>query len=353
MLIFSLVLLSLAVPVVTATQEGHTVRPLHGPGYEHLDCSACLSVSRALFGRLNTTLSENPSSFLSSHRLNSENQLKRLPYRNSELLVAEVMDDFCRSYLNDERSLRLHPKSKVRLYHQQVWKDSTLGVRPSLREDELYPEGEHNPDWDVYVELRRYPIATAYSPKDQEALHGMEMLAATPTMCAMLVEDFEEEIESLVKLAHNLSDIDYGLCGLPLAKAAGISAAAEVEKVRAAIQPITNICARTEVLREAAHRDQLRWSQYMRREARRKAKLAEEMALKKDTEESDKTGHENQADVSSDYGESPGDKASASSADLVNAQATNSHSDPAASAEGVEGAAAGSMAQGEVDGGDL
>jgi hypothetical protein len=261
-----------AAAAAAAVAGGSSLRPLHGPGYEHLDCSACLTVGRALFGRLNATLQENPSTYLASHRLNRANQLKRRAYRNSELLVTEVMDNFCRSYQNDERTLRLHPKSKVRLYHQQVWKDATLAVRPSLREDEVYPAGAHEPKWDDYVELRRYEIAKVYSPKDQEALHGMEMLAATPTMCATLVEEFEDEIEELVKVAHSLSDIEYGLCGLPLADGEDTAAAAEV---RAAIQPITNICSQTEVLRAAAHQDQLRWSQYMRREERRKAKLAE------------------------------------------------------------------------------
>lgn len=263
------------------------MRPLHGPGYEHLDCSACLTVSRALFERLNGTLSENPSTYLASHRLNRANQLKRLPYRNSELLVTEVMDNFCRSYQNDERTLRLHPKSKVRLYHQQAWRDAKLAVRPSLREEETFPDGAHDPEWDDYVPLRRYQIAKVYSPKDQEALQGLAMLGATPAMCATLVEEFEDEIEDLVKLAHNVSDIEYGLCGMPLpedGEDAEAAAAARAE-VMAAIRPITNICARTAVLREAARQDQLRWAQYARREARRLAKLADKEKLVEATQD--------------------------------------------------------------------
>ncbi|KPA84771.1 hypothetical protein ABB37_01257 [Leptomonas pyrrhocoris] len=357
-LLFLLILLSLAAPALVATAHtGHSVRPLHGPGYEHLDCSACLTVSRALFVRLNATLSESPSTYLASHRLNRVNQLKRRPYRNSELLVTEVMDNFCSSYKNDERTLRLHPKSKVRLYHQQIWKDVTLGVRHSLREDEVYPEGAHDPQWDDYVELRRYQVAKVYSPKDQGALHGMEMLAATPTMCATLVEDFEDEIEELVKLAHNLSDIEYGLCGLPLADPTDAAASGEAEAVRDAIRPITNICALTEQLREAAHQDQLRWSQYMRREERRKERLEEkEKVLKRDAEEpAEKTEVETQEGSSSsgNTGEHNGDKGPAKSEDVVNEGTARSDAAPEAAAEEAGSAAEDTTPHGDVEEGDL
>ena len=351
-----LLLLLCAAPAQAAEEapEGRPVRPLHGPGYEHLDCSACLTVSRALFGRLNATLNENPSTYLASHRLNRANQLRRRPYRNSELLVTEVMDNFCRSYENDERTLRLHPKSKVRLYHQQVWKDVTLGVRPSLREDEVYPAGAHDPQWDNYVELRRYEIAKVYSPKDEEALKGMSMLKATPAMCATLVEEFEDEIEELVKLAHNLSDIEYGLCGLPL------PGTADAAEVRATILPITNVCARTEVLRAAAHRDQLRWSQYMRREAHRLEKLAAKRKASQESTgedaaeekaESDHTEISAKTTVGQDHHN--GDASAEVDASVEREESVSADSGSAASAStDTVGSSAGDGVVGEGDGGD-
>lgn len=282
LLLLLLLVLTAATETVAAASEGHPVRPLHGPGYEHLDCSACLGVSRALYDKLNATLSANPSTYLASHRLNRANKLRRLPYRNSELLVTEVMDNLCTSYQNDERTLRMHPKSKVRLYHQQVWKDAGLGVRHALREDEVYPPGATELWWGDPVELRRYAIATVYSPTDQEALHGLERLSAIPTMCATLVEAFEEEMDELVKVARTLSEVEYGLCGLPLP-----NATADAEEVRATIRPIANTCARTSLLRTAAQQDQLRWSQYKRRETRRKEKLAEKLKVAADAAEAE------------------------------------------------------------------
>ncbi|KAK7199805.1 Enriched in surface-labeled proteome protein 16 [Novymonas esmeraldas] len=266
------------VSVAAAPTQGRSVRRLHGAGYEHLDCSACITVARTLFYRLNETIAHNPSTYLISHRLSKENQLRRRAYRNSELLVTEVMENICISYQNDERSLRLHPKSKVRLYHQQVYGDVRLGVRHALREDELYPADADPAQWADRLDGHRYPVARLYSPKDAEALHGLHSFAAAPTMCALLVEEFEEELEDLVKTARSHAEVEYGLCGMALPPGGavptlhGVTGEADDES---SVRPITNVCANEEALRAAAHQDQLRWAQFQRREARGKAERAE------------------------------------------------------------------------------
>ncbi|CBZ29594.1 conserved hypothetical protein [Leishmania mexicana MHOM/GT/2001/U1103] len=278
-----LVSLLLASPVTLAaiTPQGKSIRPLHGAGYEHLDCSACITVARTLFERLNQTLAENPSTYLISHRLSKKNQLRWRQYRNSELLVTEVMESMCTSYKNDARLLRLHPKSKVRLYHQQVFGDTRLGVRHALREDEVYPADADPAAWTEKLDGHLYPIARLYSRKDADALQGLQSLSAMPTMCALLVEEFEEEIERLVKTVRSLEETEYSLCGmaLPVTRPrTALDGETEEDEV-SSIPLITNVCADAEVLRAAARRDQQRWEQYEHREAKRKAKLAQRRKL--------------------------------------------------------------------------
>ncbi|AYU81758.1 hypothetical protein, conserved [Leishmania donovani] len=282
-LVALLAILLLASPTVLAAPppQGKPIRPLHGAGYEHLDCSACITVARTLFERLNQTLAENPSTYLISHRLGKKNQLRRRQYRNSELLVTEVMENVCTSYKNDARLLRLHPKSKVRLYHQQVFGDTRLGVRHALREDEVYPADADSAAWAEKLDGQLYPIARLYSRQDADALQGLQSLSATPTMCALLVEEFEDEIESLVKSVRSLEETEHSLCGmaLPVNKPrTALDGETEGDEVSSA-PLITNVCADVEVLRAAARRDQQRWEQYERREAKRKAKLDQRRKL--------------------------------------------------------------------------
>ncbi|CAJ1032521.1 TLR4 regulator and MIR-interacting MSAP, putative [Leishmania lindenbergi] len=259
--------------------QGKSIRPLHGAGYEHLDCSACITVARTLFNRLNKTLAENPSTYLVSHRLSKQNQLRRRQYRSSELLVSEVMENVCASYQNDDRLLRLHPKSKVRLYHQQIFGDARLGVRHALREDEVYPADADPAAWDKKLDGHLYPIARLYSVRDADALHGMQSLSATPTMCALLVEEAEEEIEELVKTARTQAEVEYRLCGMafPLNKSFPTLDGETKENEVSSAPLITNVCVDVEVLRAAARRDQERWEQYQRREAKRKVEIAQRM----------------------------------------------------------------------------
>ncbi|GET91542.1 hypothetical protein, conserved [Leishmania tarentolae] len=277
-----LVSLLLASPDVLAAtpSQGKSIRPLHGDGYEHLDCSACIAVARTLFERLNKTLAENPSTYLISHRLSKQNQLRRRQYRNSELLVTEVMENMCTSYKSDIRSLRLHPKSKVRLYHQQTFGDMNLGVRHALREDEVYPADTDPAKFADKRDGHLYPIAKLYSPKDASKLQGLESLSATPTMCALLVEEFEEEIEGIIKVVHSLEEAEYSLCGMPLpVNGTRTTLVGEADEAEVGSLPtITNVCADVEVLRAAARRDQQRWDQYQLREEKRKAKMKTDTA---------------------------------------------------------------------------
>ncbi|KAG5496262.1 hypothetical protein JKF63_02563 [Porcisia hertigi] len=272
-LLISLLFDSSLASAVTSAQ-GKSVQPLHGLGYEHLDCSACITVARALFNRINKTLAESPSTYLISHRLGKQNELRRRQYRNSELLVSEVMENVCTSYGSDEPLLRLHPKSKVRLYHQQVFGDVRLGVRHALREDEFYPADADPAAWADKGSMHRYPIAKLYSRKDAEALRGLQSRHAAPTMCALLVEEFEDEIEELVKAARTLAETEYGLCGMelpPKLSSPTLNGGTEGDN-GSSVPLITNVCADVEVLRAAAHRDQQRWAQYQLREEKRKAR---------------------------------------------------------------------------------
>ncbi|KAG5470604.1 hypothetical protein LSCM1_01850 [Leishmania martiniquensis] len=268
--IFALLLgLLLASPLTLAVTQaqGKSIRPLHGAGYEHLDCSACLTVATTLFHRLNRTLSEKPSTYLISHRLSKQNQQRWHQYRNSDLLVADVMEGICDPYKNDIRLLRLHPKSKVRLYHQQSFGDAFIAVRHALREDEVFPADADPSAWAEKQNASLYPMATLYSRKDVEGLHRSQRSPMASVMCALLVEEFEEEIEELVKAARTHSDMEYGLCGMapPLSKAVPTHDEATAEGEAGSVPFITNVCANVEVLRAAAGRDQQRWQQFQRR----------------------------------------------------------------------------------------
>ncbi|KAG5470188.1 hypothetical protein LSCM4_02882 [Leishmania orientalis] len=274
-LLLSLLLASPLTLAVTPAR-GKSIRPLHRDGYEHLDCSACITIAGTLFRRLNQTLSDKPSTYLISHRLSKEKQLRWRRYRNSELLVTDVMDDVCTSYKNDLRLLRMHPKSKVRLYHQQSFGDARIAIRHALREDEVYPIDADPAAWAEKQDGSLYPIATLYSPRDADKLHGSQSLSVATAMCALLVDEFEEEIEELVKTARSQAEMEYSLCGmaLPLSRAGPTLDGDATESEASSVPLITNVCADVEVLRAAARRDQQRWEQYQRRTARRKADVA-------------------------------------------------------------------------------
>lgn len=279
---------------------------LHGAGYEHLDCSACLTVAAVLAHRLNETLQTQSSTFLVSHRLDTTNKVRHHNYRGSELLVAEVLDGLCSSGTYQERQLRMNPDSKVRCYHGQFLEDLMQPPREGLREGEVFPAGSSATVIGENQEKRRYPIARLYSTRDNQALYGMYKTAAI-TMCDTLVDTYEEEMERMVQSAQSTEEIEHLLCGLPFTTNDNrhlddLDDNDDDDEERLS-NPVTDVCSNTEVLRAAAHRDQLRWERFDRRMKAHKLKAAASADAKKTTEPAnslDSSKHSNHGEVNDD-----------------------------------------------------
>lgn len=251
----------------------------HGDMFAHFDCSACLVVARVLGERMNASLRENAGSFVVSHRQDTLGKdARRRDYRDSELRTIEVLETLCDSENYERFAFRFNNKTKSRAYHLVTDTDMMEASRPPLREDTQYPQG---PPFSINATGAMLPMAIFYNANEHRHLRHL-VRGAGQHFCVHAMDDFDEEMEIIVRNATTLEEVEYYLCGLYRGAVSSLTTnmpptppsgnrSEVVQEIRstegetcrklfpAMEKPLIPVCAPVDKVARAAHMDNLRW----------------------------------------------------------------------------------------------
>ncbi|EPY25889.1 hypothetical protein STCU_06426 [Strigomonas culicis] len=249
----------------------------HPSGYAHMDCSSCLAVAHVLSDKMNKSLLASSSSFLSSHRLDTANQLKRVQYADSELRAAEVLEDACNKEVYEWYHLRVNPLTKVRGYHFFYYSHIQAVTRPILLEGVAFPA---NSTYEDDRPSKMAAVAQLYSTSEKKKLGPLHKNAPA-SLCVQIMAEAEEEIEDMVRHAQYQWEVERHLCGLDIGPWWPEEGEQEEDEYNVRRprwegleEPVLQVCAASHPIAEDARKDQVLWQRWTDIRERKKQEAA-------------------------------------------------------------------------------